>query len=234
MRRMPSDPLCGSASPRPLDIAVLPETRGLAEAAAAAGLTQTCNDATRRKFTKTLAAQLPSLLSCWREERRSQLIGSLSCMATATRLCSQDPLGLAIAIFKCRECSAGLRWPGVLSHSHAYVDQHTTQGCRRYPGMGNGTIICGLSMSDDVYDSAIREYFGKYPQWSLSCLDYRGEELFRVIAACGSDPASADVDELDRVNARLACSQCSESGQRVLAMNWRSAVRLLFLSVSLY
>ena len=123
MRRMHSDPLCGSASPRPLDIAVLPETRGLAEAAAAAGLTQTCNDATRRKFTKTLAAQLPSLLSCWREERRSQLIGSLSCMATVTCLCSQDLLGLAIAIFKCRECSAGLCWAGILSHSHVYVDQ---------------------------------------------------------------------------------------------------------------
>ena len=80
MRRMPSDPLCGSASPRPLDIAVLPETRGLAEAAAAAGLTQTCNDATRRKFTKTLAAQLPSLLSCWREERWSGIVASHSGM----------------------------------------------------------------------------------------------------------------------------------------------------------
>ncbi|EPS92939.1 hypothetical protein FOMPIDRAFT_116472 [Fomitopsis schrenkii] len=238
VERMRSKAPLGSAFPRTADVAMLPETKSLAETVVpdrpshhsgnkVSGVSE------RKRLSKTLAAHVPTLLDYWREYRREQLIGLITSLAVPVRHLPQDPLNLALAVFRCRECSAVLRWPAVLSHPHLYTCDNASQGSVGRPEPGHGTVICGLSITDDVFDSAIRRRFRSSSQWTSSRLEFRGEEISRIISACGSDPTTADGDELDRIDARLACSLCSESNQRVLAMGWRAAISHAFESSQL-
>ncbi|EPS99396.1 hypothetical protein FOMPIDRAFT_1017110 [Fomitopsis schrenkii] len=232
VERMRSKALPGSVLPHTADIAMLSRTKMLAQTAVPDGPsyvrgTKISGISGRRSVSKALVAQLPTLLDCWRDERKQQLAGLLTSMAITVRRPSRDTLNLAVAVFRCRECSVALRWPDVLSHPHLYTRDNASQSYVRNSEPEHSTVICGLSITDDVFDSANRERLRSSSQWTSSRLEVRGEEVTQIISACGSNPATADVEELDRIDARLACSLCSESGQRVLAMGWRAAVRSL-------
>ncbi|EPS93123.1 hypothetical protein FOMPIDRAFT_1020736 [Fomitopsis schrenkii] len=237
MERMRSKAPLGSALPHTVDVAMLPETKRLAETVVPDTPNHLCGNKVsgnreRKRLSKTLTAQLPTLLDYWREERRRQLTGLITSLMVPVRRLPQDPLNLALAVFRCRECSTALRWPVILSHPHLYACDNASQGSVRHLQAWH-TVICGLSITDDVFDSAIKGRFRSSSQWTLSRLEFRGEEICRIISACGGDPATADVDELDRIDARLACSLCSESNQRVLAMGWRAAISHMFESSQL-
>ncbi|KIJ10782.1 hypothetical protein PAXINDRAFT_85538, partial [Paxillus involutus ATCC 200175] len=65
--------------------------------------------------------------------------------------------------------------------------------------------------------------------WSL--LDNRGNrivELFcgasRVVRLCGLDPQTATVDDMDRRNPRLICTQCNHGSKTMGVYTWKNAV----------
>lgn len=228
--RMRSKTPTGSALPQTVEIVMLPETKALAETAFSDGPSYLRgNKATgvseRKRLSRMLRAQLPTLLNSWHVERKTQLIGLLNSYSRATKHRPQDPLSLALAVFRCTECSAALRWPTVICHPHLYTCNNASQCSVGRQEPGNGTVICGLSITDAVFDNAISTHFRSISRWTLERLELWGDEMARIISACGSDPATADTEQLDRINVKLACSLCSESGQRVLVMGWRSAVR---------
>ncbi|KIJ10785.1 hypothetical protein PAXINDRAFT_101915 [Paxillus involutus ATCC 200175] len=85
-------------------------------------------------------------------------------------------------------------------------------------------------MAHPVFDGHFRRHGKALRVWSL--IDSRGNrvvELLRgashVVRLCGLDPHTATVDDMDRRNPRLICTQCDHGEQTVGVYTWKNALQ---------
>ena len=169
-------------------------------------------------ITAKLSAILPEVVDAVarnRAEAFAALVRS-SLDPGSSKTIAEDPLQLAVAVFRCKDCRWGssMRWPAVLSHSHLNMSQ--------------------MKERDDYEELAYKHirrtegdktvFFDEDPK-SMSCLTIEPElALARdVILACGLDPNFATPTELDNRGVRLRCVLCARLVKQQ-AFDWLGAV----------
>ncbi|KII94306.1 hypothetical protein PLICRDRAFT_50285 [Plicaturopsis crispa FD-325 SS-3] len=166
----------------------------------------------------------------------------------------ESKLNLATTIFKCSRCasSQGYNFFGVdsdddddedddpylsmfmMTHDHHPRD---TSKPLFYPRalahqcLTRATDWLGLSSAD--YTMRLSNGTDSRKAWSANVLKINvraGKNAATVVQACGLDPESATVDEMDQLDARLACVACTRQGPAdgstlTQVFGWRSAIQ---------
>lgn len=181
------------------------------------------------------APWLPSLVERAVSDRTAHLVSLLtgippanyhqpsSCLTTtrAMSLAPIYPLSLARSFCQCIACRDILTTTSVLFHPCCYPvdeDWDPTPSQQRYLD-GKLPII-----GSEVYANAVQVCFKGRRPWSTTTLSSWGARVDTIIKACGFDPEVATAEEMDRVDARIACMTCSIRGRAIVVMSWKRAV----------
>lgn len=137
----------------------------------------------------------------WQEDRLKELSDMLQ-ESVDSSLEGADLLALVQALFRCTKCRRdGLRYPEVLAH-----ECPRKFSWRWILGWGAGNV-------EDVYQHAVATYKHHYrPAWSggtsimasPQAIDY----MRSILVACGLDPDTVTLQEVDECGARLICRKC--------------------------
>ncbi|KAJ6609353.1 hypothetical protein B0H10DRAFT_2225993 [Mycena sp. CBHHK59/15] len=191
---------------------------------------------------EALLLDFPKMIARWRDGLVQQLVKQVTSRGWKKGESAESTMAslqLATSVFKCVECSRAtmmdyismfmeadlssppcnaLYWPRVLSHR------------------------CLTQSSQAMY----LWFDGRATKWSASTLTHDkdvAETVERIVTACGLDPTTATVADMDALNARLACHTCAERATsvpesskkgkspagdapaQVHAYSWRNAVR---------
>lgn len=194
------------------DCALIPEIRAILED------TSTSQEDCEEQMVTQLGDMLPTLVARWTEQRKSELSALMvkqlgDCDAARVA----DPLNLAIAHFKCRSCDlygsgTYMRFPEVLGHHcfktrlEARID--TFRDALLFDSQSESTIVNTASANLAV-ESEIRKSV---------------KIMRQVIEACGRDPDSVTLAEMEACDVRLRCLLCAQVSQQTI-FTWESAVR---------
>ncbi|TCD62269.1 hypothetical protein EIP91_007108 [Steccherinum ochraceum] len=157
------------------------------------------NNLTHAEFQNAIRLHIKPIRERWEEQIRVQIDSGIRYITR--RHYSGRPTGLAIgALMRCSSCRIVQEYPNLLSH------QCSPPVWEQKPP----------HMHALGYLVAFR-----YAIW-----DYRFTQILQhVIAACGEDPSTARVDEMDASDARLYCTHCVRRMPGVLnVLSWREAV----------
>lgn len=137
----------------------------------------------------------------WQEDRLKELSDMLQ-ESVDSSLEGADLLALVQALFRCTKCRRdGLRYPEVLAH-----ECPRKFSWRWILGWGAGNV-------EDVYQHAVATYKHHHrPAWSggtsimasPQAIDY----MRSILVACGLDPDTVTLQEVDECGARLICRKC--------------------------
>ncbi|KAK7676670.1 hypothetical protein QCA50_020352 [Cerrena zonata] len=189
----------GIISPHTHDLLLIPEVRSLIDVPPD-GKGSEAMPVAREDLEKLE----PVLYRYHREWKQEQLETITERVSSGFKLpyCSTGPFALAVSqFFTCSVCSRAFSFLHILLHS-----------CTRSP----------YQEQQDTYESVIVH---------LTCHDRTtprsivlADPLRDVIVACGQDPATVTIDEMDALDVRLECGSCRVVG--VLDVyNWREAFR---------
>ena len=156
------------------------------------------NNLSYEKLCEVILPQVAAIRDRWEHQIRSSIAPRI-CTVTRCNY-ARDPTRLAIgALMRCSSCNLILEYPGLLSH----------QCSSAYDGKSPYLYTLGFLVAF------------RYAIW-----DYRFTEVLRhVIATCGADPATAEVDALDAACTRLYCTHCARRMPGVMTvLSWREAV----------
>ncbi|KAH9923216.1 uncharacterized protein B0H18DRAFT_955923 [Fomitopsis serialis] len=175
----------------------------------------------------TFAARLRLATITWQNrvalKLRDLVIGSSHFLRPASSPTSAVAiLSLAQSVFRCKKCSAILRWPTIVSHSHMHHRRVRPVLPDNPAGHPRDEGIFGLTLRDDVYESAVVTHYG-YEPWGPASLEFVGHNVLEVIRACGLDPNVATPAQIRAADVRLVCWACSRHGESMVVMDWTTA-----------
>ncbi|KAH9851974.1 hypothetical protein C2E23DRAFT_757784 [Lenzites betulinus] len=226
--------------PKYIDLALIPECRAIIDVPASETVT-----------AEDFAAVIPAVVEKWEANIKKELTAYIQPLL-GDIASGVDPLTLAIAVFECCSSTAALQWPDILAHQCRHGDQSDgyascfhTAGTRLEVLEGNDAYTYAAKALNRTLDLPRyhRDYYREHKvPFRLSALvsSKRGREnvdrMRKIVSACGLDPASATIEELDQADMWLECQciVCNERRPRklkslqppaVLAQQWRGAFR---------
>jgi hypothetical protein len=154
---------------------------------------------------------------------------------------------LATTVFKCRNCDdnsyeldEGLDYPlpacyqlGIWSdpHNPLFYPKILGHHCLTVASEAQGDYVHTDGCADPSVRLDISEYEGERYRKPWICQSlvidaHAGKMVERIVGACGMDHAETTVEEMDDLDARLACLNCANrsSFSGVSVYGWRSAV----------
>ncbi|KAK0486349.1 hypothetical protein IW261DRAFT_1455036 [Armillaria novae-zelandiae] len=147
-------------------------------------------------------ARLSRVADKWRETQNSSL------KALMLKAGLEPNLNLATSFFKCKFCHRLCQYPYVLAHSCTLLYRQDTFDRDNWKDYALGNLLqCGNARI-----------------WSASQYTVDGEALKRVqfiIQACGLQPETATHEDMDSLNCRVICNDCSTVESFV--MQWQIA-----------
>lgn len=157
-----------------------------------------------------LAKTLPAFTERWKQDARAYLAGLVRAGVTVGD--ATDPLTLAAgSVFWCRLCYTSYRYPLVLSHT-----------CFARQQLQRVTAA-------NSYEAVVARH-APAQNWQPVEYEVKAEKLAKLVAACGMDPATATIDDMDNSDVRLCCTSCwyDRVGERKKDFySWRAMVRAL-------
>lgn len=167
-----------------------------------------------------IIALLPAWVAEWRSECAKQLVRRFAYEKHANpNTTDSEFLNLASTVFVCSCCnSADLHYPEVLSHACLY-ERLEDEDLERY------THGCDER-------AHIAKLVARHEKWSCYNLTMILARTWavRIIVACGKDPTCTTSGEMDALDVRLICKNCTvvedcNVDSRKI-MTWRAAVRI--------
>ncbi|KAI0942892.1 hypothetical protein AcV7_002185 [Taiwanofungus camphoratus] len=180
-----------------MDFALMPEFRAIADAPSNTNVTNT-------EFS-ALRDQIPTLTERWRADIKKKLTNLVRKEIKVNK--KVDPLDLAVAFFRCYDCSTVLPYPEILAHK-----------CCRPDVSGCITSYC----VPDLYTRVALSIAGAR-RWTFGRLEV-GRTLKWVegiVRACGKDPSSTTREEMDNLDLRLSWTTYPNGIKRI--KSWRTA-----------
>lgn len=161
---------------------------------------------TQYTFRAAVLPKVDAIRSRWEEQICSQVDSRI----TSVTRCyfNRHPTKLAVgSLLRCSSCQLIQEYPGFLTHQCSSVNEKKPA----YP------FALGIFVAF------------RYAIW-----DYGFTEILRhVIIACGSDPATAEADQMDVSDDRLYCTHCVKRMPGVMnVLTWREAVSVALQSES--
>ncbi|SJL13372.1 uncharacterized protein ARMOST_16814 [Armillaria ostoyae] len=157
-------------------------------------------DAVTEEILKEPFVHFKEIAARWREEKNCELQGVMK------KSGFESKLNLATTLFHCESCASRLAYPDVLRHFCC------TQ--LRY--------ISDLDLKKNRYKAL----------WNMPCHTWYADKLrfdqvgfdkaTAVVKLCGLDPETATAQDMDDMNPRLTCLQCSSTNRRCI-ISWRAA-----------
>ncbi|KAG7451980.1 uncharacterized protein BT62DRAFT_941002 [Guyanagaster necrorhizus] len=153
---------------------------------------------------KAAGIRLPKAAAEWRKKQDSGL------RALMEKAGLKPDLNLATAFFSCNYCRRVCQYPYVLAHR------------------------CKLSYSVSFYPEDWKTYALMYMcretnvPWSASQYTVNGEILRRVqciIQTCGLNPETATYEDMNSLDCRVICVNCSQFSTTEFVMQWQTAVQ---------
>lgn len=198
----------GRGFPSVRDMASFPEVRAIIESSAGEIVTAASFDALRDQF--------PELVSRWQQNIGQRVRRSIKSKAGFKVPDDFDPFSMAVtAVFICRACECRESTvPNALVHSC----------CNDL--VKDGELDWRKNCS---YETRVSAVLGE-ASWSMKRLDWITpvKVAAHIIRACGKDPGTATIDEMDRTDVRLYCPGCSSKDSRLI-LSWRAAVSSVVL-----
>ncbi|RPD57601.1 hypothetical protein L226DRAFT_610638 [Lentinus tigrinus ALCF2SS1-7] len=190
-----------------LDCALFPEVRAV--------LADDSEDVTKESIMAKLTDLIPPLVMKWMEERKNEFRSFVRAGLSGTDAASApEPLDLALVAFKCHCHSSNgqrIRFPEVL-HDRCFRDPTTRPSNDPYE-----RAVAALSVPYHMVPVVERLY-----QTRDSIVDTRYLLRREVIKACGMDPDTVTIAEMDACDARLRCRLCGTLARQEIH-NWRTA-----------
>lgn len=126
---------------------------------------------------------------------------------------STDPFSLAVGSwFMCNSCCT--------IQSREQVGNHRGHDCR-------SDVPRPTHVSDEIYDIVKWKFHDRL--WSTGWYNESIPVMPKIVEACGLDPKTATIDDLDRADVRLRWARDAHEPDWKPIMTWRSAVGRSFL-----
>ncbi|KAJ3557700.1 hypothetical protein NM688_g1328 [Phlebia brevispora] len=155
---------------------------------------------------------LPGFIDAWRGAIHGRFAKLVRRGAKAVKIrLNADPTKLALAgMFRCDRCGKCIPFEDVPTHY-----------CFRY--WESDTVPSQCLHEPGFYTEAADKYLRNVPCTLL--LNYRDlvQVIHPIITACGYDPATATIEEVDTSDVRLLCTLCSGDRRHVI-LTWRAAI----------
>ncbi|KAJ6520162.1 hypothetical protein C8R45DRAFT_954111 [Mycena sanguinolenta] len=161
---------------------------------------------------EALLPDFPGMIATWREELLQKMVAAYKRSSVANALHAdnvvEDRLKLATSVFRCCSCDEGLDsfFGGLMSIGYQ------KKGCRPlfYPKMIAHWCLTRLSGRSMVLMFLSGES-GRDCVWhnELKFDPHTSEIVEKVVRACGMDPETATVEDMDAADKRLACHACA-------------------------
>ncbi|TFY83705.1 hypothetical protein EWM64_g313 [Hericium alpestre] len=200
-------------SPMVADILLVPEVERLVSLGRLLGVPLITSKPSESTPDPGLEDLLPMIWETFIHRRCEQLLSSIE-RGTATIFDifkERGTLDHPAAVFFCTTCSDVLDYPRVIMHACSYSP------------VSSAPLLKSKPVPKPMYAHAVRSRFG-CAAWSSSSRYRVHPALDRIIAlmkACGVDPVTGSVVDLNKADVRVRCSACAPADQR--AMDWHTA-----------
>ena len=230
------------ALPRAVDILLLPEVRAILEQG-------------KDIEGHSIRCKFPEFVLLWKQACDHQLRSIIRYSLAHIKNIPPhiDPLSLASMVFTCAKCKANActnntserpppLYPAILTHECLYDDDSNWDTAMKttpatlgtMSGMNTTAITPGGKWPDGTYETIVAEIcldlFGSRNPWSCDLLGIGSwhRRAREIIEACGQDPYTVTTEEMDFLDARLYCMECTDlSSCKRFVMHWRYAASVV-------
>ncbi|KAI0692010.1 hypothetical protein C8T65DRAFT_670127 [Cerioporus squamosus] len=181
-------------------------------------LADSSEDATKESIISKLADIIPTVTAQWMEERKTEYRSlARAALGDSDGARAPEVLDLAIVAFKCSYCSpshaSNLQFPQILHHG--CLRQTTRTACSDPYERAVSAVSCSY------YNPSAEKLYLNIKTMSVPTKFAVRRE---VVEACGLNPDTATVAEMDACEARLRCRLCATLAKQEIH-SWRTAIK---------
>ncbi|KAJ6520163.1 hypothetical protein C8R45DRAFT_51161 [Mycena sanguinolenta] len=163
---------------------------------------------------EALLPDFPDLIATWREGLLQHMVATYKRDSNADAVQAdnvlEDRLKLATSVFKCNSCGGSNITDDFFGTSHRQCQPLFYPKTLAHRCLTRVSGYSAMMFMNDSRDCAWRSNLLKF--------DTRTSEFVeKVVRACGIDPETATVEDMDAADKRLACHACAQRGSKAAA-----------------